>query len=176
MKFDTLETFLHAVYNKAGESPSSVSKALPAHLQYQACSQIVDLMRAAFHVHEQASAQIGPGDSLLGYRLEQAKRELPEGWQIVVQVKAGELHVDLYDANDERQQVPTVQGDEPSGVVADALKYACDRTMVTEAPTVTKMPVPSNPETQLQLAAVMLKHGTPEQQREALVWASKERT
>jgi hypothetical protein len=31
-----------------------------------------------------------------------------------------------------------------------------------------RMAVPCNPETQLQLAAVMLKHGTPEQQREAL--------
>lgn len=82
----------------------------------------VKMERAAFEVHERAIAQIGPGDDLLGYRVEQAEQNLPEGWQLAVHVERGSAKVLLINPSGEQMEIGTDVS--LSGAVADALEAA----------------------------------------------------
>lgn len=81
----------------------------------------VRMERAAFEVHDRAMAQIGPGDDLLGFRVEQAEMNLPEGWQLAIHIEGGSAKVLLIAPGGEQQHV---EGASLSGAVADALSAA----------------------------------------------------
>lgn len=129
MRFDTKEAFYKATYRLANMTPIEAARAFQFPQdenhdpEYWITGAIVKLMEGAFEVHERASAQIGPGDDLLGYRIAEAERTLPEGWQLVVQVKNQETTVDLYNPSDERMEFPTARGS-MSGQVSDAMRFA----------------------------------------------------
>lgn len=129
MKFDTEEAFFAAVYRKANFGPAQVGDLVDEALgprnstSKAVTTQIVKLMREAFDVHQRASSQIGPGDDLLGHRMDQAREMLPDGWQIVVQAWRGSLTVDLYGPDDERREFAGAN-DSLSGLVNAALDKA----------------------------------------------------
>ena len=65
---------------------------------------IVSLIRAAYSVHQKALDRRSAGDELLGFRVDRASLELPEGWQLAVHVERGSVAVLL--VNPAGQQVP----------------------------------------------------------------------
>lgn len=124
MKFDTEEAFFTAVYRKAGIAPCNVGRMVEGGSDPKAViTAAVNLMRAAFEVHQRAASQIGPGDDLLGFRMAQAAEKLPDDWQIVVLAKRGEIAVDLYGPGDQRFEVPRYN-ESPSGLVTAAIDEA----------------------------------------------------
>lgn len=127
MRFDTEEAFFAAVYRKAAFGPCNVGDmAEDVDKSKAITTAVVALMRAAFDVHQRASSQIGPGDDLLGHRMEQATEKLPADWQIVVQAKRGEIVVDLYGPDDQRHEFPRFN-DSPSGFVSAAIDAALEK-------------------------------------------------
>lgn len=140
MRFDTEQAFFRAVYRVAGFGPVDIADVFiengrpifdektrtdRAQDHRVALANIgVRLMRAAFHVHERAAAQIGPGDDLLGYRLDRAAEDLPEGWQIVIQARKGSINVDLYDPSDKRSEFGRGDDGQPSYLVSCAIDFA----------------------------------------------------
>ena len=130
MRFDTEEAFFRATFSASGTSPSYISDACrierltdEGDWQKALRTKAVRLVRGAFDVHQRADAQLGPGDSLLGYRLQEAERELPEGWRIVIMVERGITRVDVDAPDDDRLEFSTVH-QEVSGQVSDALREA----------------------------------------------------
>ena len=131
MRFDTEEAFFKATFAASGTSPTYIAyaseQADSGKRDVTIRTEVVRILRGAFEVHQRADAQLGPGDSLLGYRLKQAESELPEGWRLVVMVERGTIRVDLYDPNDERCILPERRQD-ISGQATDAMQHAADAT------------------------------------------------
>lgn len=65
---------------------------------------LVSLIRAAYSVHQKAMDRRSAGDELLGFRIDRASQELPEGWQLAVHVERGFVTVLLISPSG--QQVP----------------------------------------------------------------------
>jgi hypothetical protein len=143
MKFDTEEAFFRATFSAAGTSPTYMVEAvrLAEHEERDRDKAIrteaVRMLRGAFTVHQRADAQLAPGDSLLSYRLSEAARELPDGWQVVVLTERGSTRVDLYDASGARYELASKAGD-LSGRVSDAVETAMD----AETKKAASVPVP----------------------------------
>lgn len=136
MRFDTDEAFFRATFNAAGTTPAYIAEAcnLAAHegrdRDHTLRTEVVRLMRGAFKVHQQADSQY-IGESLLEYRLNEAKEQLPEGWRLVVMVERGAIRLDVYNADDERLQFSTTR-DTLSGQADAALHAAIDSSIPTE--------------------------------------------
>lgn len=136
MKFDTKDGFFRAVYTKAKTTPfqitesAVVSRSLSEEGPRKITTGIVELMNAAFDVHEHCLTQVGPSDSLLEYRLNYAEENLPPGWRVVVMVEAGVTRVDLYGPDDTRHEIPGADKLSPSAIVFAAANEAIGRTQL----------------------------------------------
>lgn len=132
MRFDTEEAFFKATFRAADTSPAMIGDTAWCNINNDeirmlVSSEAVQLMRGAFSVHQCCNGQLGTGDSLLGYRLEQAQKQLPEGWRLVVMVELGALRVDLYDPDDKPRYFSELT-QSASAHVNDALNVLKDRT------------------------------------------------
>jgi hypothetical protein len=132
MRFDTEEAFFKATFRAAATSPSEIGDTAWQHINNDdirttVTNRAVQLMRGAFAVHQRCNGQLGTGDSLLGYRLEQAQKVLPEGWRLVVMVEKGALRVDLYDPDDKPRYFSELT-QSASAHVNDALNVLKDQT------------------------------------------------
>ena len=107
MRFDNEEAFMKAVYNTAGVVPVEIANSMISAPSTSEERKVfvgiaVRLIRAAYAVHQ----RVTEGDeadgfhSLIGFRLEQASKQLPPEWRIVVTAQRGALQVDLYDPGD----------------------------------------------------------------------------
>lgn len=141
MHFDTFEAFARAVYRRAGFLPVSVHdefehislRALRANnrellndlsaAKREVTGMFVRLVQACYDVHEISTSHAAPGDDLLGYRIEQARKQLIPGWQLVIQVSNGNAVVMLIDDQDRLQNFPSSR-DSLSGQVTDAVLFA----------------------------------------------------
>lgn len=139
MRFDTEEGFFRAVYQKARKGPFQVAESIGGVSRddrIKITSHIVDMMRAAFAVHEHCLTQTGPSDSLLEYRLKGAENSLPPGWRIVVMAEAGATRVDLYGPDDVRREIPGADKLPMSALVFAATSHAiaCESEATQKVP------------------------------------------
>lgn len=114
MRFDTEEAYFRAMRIESGTDPASIVREfrekesaatwdarLRKHVQTMGRSAadamltgaLVALIRAAYSVHQKAMDRRSPGDDLLGFRIDRAAQELPEGWQLAVHVERGSVAV-----------------------------------------------------------------------------------
>lgn len=125
MRFDTEEAYFRAMRIEAKNDPAGIVRDLrdkERALSWDERSrqhrpglgisaansflagEIVSLIRAAYSVHQKALDRRSAGDELLGFRIDRASQELPEGWQLAVHVERGSVAVLL--VNPTGQQVP----------------------------------------------------------------------
>lgn len=93
-------------------------------LKTEAVMVAIKLLRGALTIHRRATEEgtTAPFDSLLAYRLEQASKQLPDGWKVVVMAERGKVRVDTYNDADERQ--PVREAEDPSEGVLAAIQFA----------------------------------------------------
>lgn len=125
MRFDTEEAYFRAMRIEAKTDPAGIVSEFrgreaalswnEAHRQHipalgRAAADkflagaLVSLIRAAYSVHQKAMDRRSAGDELLGFRIDRASQELPEGWQLAVHVERGSVAVLL--VNPDCEQVP----------------------------------------------------------------------
>ena len=125
MRFDTEEAYFRAMRTEAKTDPQGIvrefrhremslswDERFRQHVPGKGKSAadtflagaVVSLIRAAYSVHQKALDRRSAGDELLGFRIDRASQELPEGWQLAVHVERGTVAVLL--VNPDGQQVP----------------------------------------------------------------------
>jgi hypothetical protein len=142
VRFDNEEAWFKACMTAGNTAPINIAHLIEARdmerpnaqdvysakdrerMKTEAVMVAINLLRGALTIHRRATEEgtTAPFDSLLAYRLEQASKQLPDGWKVVVMAERGKVQVDLYDAADERQ--PVRHAEDPSEAVLAAIQFA----------------------------------------------------